>query len=95
MLTKGLTRGNGLPKRFVPFLILFCASALLGGCKTTEGLTAPKVECRGREYVPITPEQVETEAPEILAPKVINNENLEREGCVKAPNPSGKLPKRR
>lgn len=64
---------------------------LAAGCATTGSGTAPKAECRGREPIPITEEQADKEAPEILAPKVAHNENLERECGVKPPNPRGQV----
>ncbi|WP_296584881.1 hypothetical protein [Xanthobacter sp.] len=62
---------------------------LVAGCATTGSGTAPVVDCRGREAIPITEWQADHEEPAILAPKVAHNENLERECGVKAPNPSG------
>lgn len=69
--------------------MLSCVAVLAAGCATTGSGTAPRVECRGREPIPITEEQAATEPPEILAPKVSHNEILARECGTKPPNPSG------
>ncbi|MCL8385666.1 hypothetical protein [Xanthobacter aminoxidans] len=57
---------------------------------TTGKGTAPKDECRGREAIFLTDDQVDQMSDDQLARVTAYNENLERECHVVAPNPSGR-----
>lgn len=66
-----------------------CAAALVAGCSLTGKGTAPASECRGRAPVPLTHALVDTAPRATLERIVADNESLERECGMRAPNPRG------
>lgn len=69
--------------------MLSCVGVLAGGCQTDGEGTAPAVECRGREPIPLSDAVIAAMTRVQLARAVAWNENLERECGIKPPNPSG------
>ena len=70
--------------------MLSFVAVLAVGCATTGSGTVPKVECRGREPIPLTAAQAATMPRWQLEPIVAQNETLERECGVRAPKGGGR-----